>query len=83
VKRTFFVKALWDDEAGVFISESDINGLHIEADTIEGFEDIMSEVAIELIIANHFTVPEMATKSMKDLIPAILWQRPNLKMAVA
>jgi Domain of unknown function (DUF1902) len=81
VKRTFFVKAIWDEEASVFVSESDIFGLHIETETIEEFEDVMSEIAIELIVANHFTAPEMANRPLKDLIPAILWQRPTPKLA--
>ena len=83
LKRTFFVKAIWDDEASAFISESDIEGLHIETSTIEEFEVVMNEVAIELIVANHFTAPEMATRSLKDLIPTILWQRPTPKLAFA
>lgn len=62
VKRTFFVKAIWDDEASVFVSESDIIGLHIETATIEDFEMVMNEVEIELIVANHFTAPEMAVR---------------------
>ena len=35
----FFVKAVWDEEAKVFYSDSDIVGLHIEAETIEGFRE--------------------------------------------
>lgn len=77
MKRTFSVAALWDDEAKVFYSESDIKGLHIEAKTIEEFEEIMQDVAVELIVANHLTAPEIATRPLKDLIPAILWQRPR------
>ncbi|KPA99979.1 hypothetical protein SU32_16390 [Ahrensia marina] len=83
MKRTFSVKALWDEEAQVFISESDILGLHIESDTIEEFEDIMHDVAIELIIQNHLSAPDLASRSIKDLVPAILWQRPEGKLAVA
>ena len=53
VKRTFFVKALWDADAKVFYSESDTEDLHIEADTVEQFEDVMFDTAIDLIVANH------------------------------
>lgn len=76
MKRTYSIAALWDDEAKVFYSESDIIGLHIEAGTIEEFEAVMHEVAVELIVANHLTASEIANKSLKDLMPAILWQRP-------
>jgi Domain of unknown function (DUF1902) len=83
VKRTFSVAAFWDEEAKVYVSQSDIIGLHIEAETLEEFEDIMHETAVDLIVANHFTAPEIASTAMRDLIPAILWQRPAAKMAVA
>ncbi|MBK8458177.1 MAG: DUF1902 domain-containing protein [Phyllobacteriaceae bacterium] len=76
MKRTYSIAALWDDEAKVFYSESDIIGLHIEAGTIEEYETVMHEVAVELIVANHLTASEIANKSLKDLMPAILWQRP-------
>lgn len=53
MKRTFYVRAVWDEEAQVFYSESDISGLHIEAATLDEFEAVMSEFAEELIAANH------------------------------
>ena len=81
VKRTFFVKALWDDEAKVFYSESDIEGLHIEASGIEEFEDVLFDTAINLIVANHIQPSDMADTPLKDLIPAILWQRPEPRAA--
>ena len=77
MQRTFKIKALWDAEAEVFYSESDIIGLHIEAATLEEFEQIFLECAVELITANHITAKEFATTPMKDLVPAILWQRPE------
>lgn len=52
-KRMFSVKAIWDKEAGVYVAESDIIGLHIEAATIDEFESVMMDVAPELIMANH------------------------------
>ena len=39
--RHFFIKAIWDDEAQVFYSESDIKGLHIEAETLAEFEAVL------------------------------------------
>ena len=76
MKRTFFIEAVWDAEAKVFYSKSDIEGLHIEAATIEGFEEVMKDVAVELIFANHISAPEFTSRPLKDLVPAILWQRP-------
>lgn len=76
-KRTFAITALWDEDAKVFYSESEIIGLHIEAETIEEFERLMFELAPDLIIANHITKPELQRKKIQDLIPAILWQRPD------
>lgn len=49
----FVVRALWDDEAKVYVSESDIKGLHIEAETLEDFEAVIFEHARELIFENH------------------------------
>ena len=51
----FFVKAVWDEEAKVFYSDSDIVGLHIEAETLAAFRGIMVDIALELILANHVT----------------------------
>lgn len=83
MKRTFVVRALWDEKAKVFYSESDIVGLHIEAATLDEFEDVMMDVGIDLILANHVTAKELAERPLKDLIPAILWQRPDTRSAVA
>ena len=83
MKLTFRVKAVWDAEAGVFYAESDIEGLHIEAATLDEFESIMMEVAPELIMVNHRSVSELAQHPLKDLIPAIVWQRPDTGGAVA
>jgi hypothetical protein len=77
MKRTYFVRAHWDSEAKVFFSESDIFGLHIEASTIEEFEAVMNDVAADLIIANHYSAQDIATTPMRELVPAILWQRPE------
>jgi len=77
MKRMFRISACWDEEAKVFYSESDIIGLHIETKTIEEFEAVMEDVAIGLILANHITIPEKTTLPLEELIPAILWQRPE------
>ena len=70
------MRAVWDDEARVYHCESDISGLHIEAATIEDFEAVMNDMAVDLIIANHYSAQDLANTPMRDLVPAILWQRP-------
>ena len=49
----FWVKAIWDSENSVFVSESNIMGLHIEASTLSEFQEEMFIVAPELITDNH------------------------------
>lgn len=72
----FFVRAVWDDEAGVWISESDIIGLHIETATLDEFEEVLADVAADLIVANHLSKKDLAERSLADLIPTIVWERP-------
>ncbi len=83
MKRMFYVRALWDEEAKVYYSESDIFGLHIEAATIEEFETVITDVAADLILSNHFSAEEIANLPLRDLVPAIIWQRPEPNRAVA
>ncbi|RIJ21561.1 DUF1902 domain-containing protein [Henriciella barbarensis] len=83
LQRSFFVRACWDEEAKVFYSESDIEGLHIETETIAEFEEIMRASAIELIIANHVSPQEMSSTPMKDLVPSIFWQPPQGELVCA
>ncbi len=72
MRRMYSVTAIWDDEAQVFYSESDIEGLHIEADTLDEFQSLIAEHAPELIIANHLKARDIARMSLGDLIPAIV-----------
>ena len=83
MKRMFYVRALWDADAKVFYSESDIFGLHIETATIEEFETVMTDMAADLIIANHYSAQDIANRPLRELVPAILWQRPEPIPAVA
>ncbi len=83
MKRTYYVKALWDDEVNVWYSESDIFGLHIETKTLDEFEEVINEFAAELIIANHLTSEDLAQTSMKDLLPTVIWKRPTDDRAAA
>jgi Domain of unknown function (DUF1902) len=77
MKRTFYVKALWDDEAKVWYSESDIFGLHIETKTLEEFEDIMPDLARDMIFANHNSADELASKSPEELFATVTWIPPS------
>lgn len=76
-KQAFYVKACWDDEAKVFYSESNIAGLVLEASTLEEFEKVMQELAPDMIMENHIQKEDLATRSIRDLIPSIFWQRPE------
>ena len=50
--RTFTVTAIWDDEAGVFTTQSDIPGLVVEAATFEELVDLVRALAPEVISTN-------------------------------
>jgi hypothetical protein len=77
-QRHFYIKAIWDDEAKVFYSESDIIGLHIETDTLAEFEAIIDATASELILANHFTAKQLTQSSLGDLMPIVRWSPPAM-----
>lgn len=83
MKRAFVVRAIWDDEAKVFYSESDINGLHIEAPTLDAFEEVMFDAAADLVVDNHTSTADLAEKPIRDLISAILWERPVVNSIAA
>ena len=53
MKPTYYVKAVWDPEASVWTSESDIPGLVIEANTLIKFEMLARELAPEMLAANE------------------------------
>ena len=73
----FYVKALWDDETKVFYSESNIVGLHIEANSITQFEEVLYDIVAELIISNHLSIEELVEKSFKDIFSPIIFERPT------
>jgi len=81
--QTFKVEACWDPEAKIYYAKSDIKGLHIEADNFDSFEKVLFEVAPELIITNHISAEEFSRTPLKNLVPGILWQRPEKEMACA
>lgn len=75
-RKVFKVTAVWDEDAKVYYSQSDIDGLHIEAETLEEFEDLLLELGSELALANHL-VPDNSDRPLSELVPAIVWQRPT------
>ena len=77
VQRSFYVRACWDDDAKVYYTESDIIGLHVEAETLEEFQEVTRDLAAELIMANHVTAAEMTSTPLRDLIPSIFWETPE------
>ena len=77
MQRTFTISAHWDADVKRWYSESDIVGLHIEAATLEEFESVMRELAVEMIFANHFDAASLSDKPIGELVPAILWKRPE------
>ena len=77
MKRSFYVKALWDEEVSRWYSESDIDGLHIETDTLDEFEEVIEEHAADLIMANHYKADDLLNMSLKNFVHTILWKRPD------
>ncbi len=53
MEPSYYVKALWDPEASVWTSESDIPGLVIEANTLTEFDMLLWELAPEMLAANE------------------------------
>ena len=78
--RTFHVTAFWDPEARVWCSETDIRGLVIETKTLDEFEEVMEDLAGEMIEANHRR-PEGADG--RNLVDGyiIVWERPPVRVA--
>ena len=71
---SFTVDAVWDDEAKVWYSQSDIMGLHIEAETLEEFQSEVREHAPYLVVSNHYKDRDVDRENLKDLIPAIFFR---------
>ena len=72
----FTVEARWDAEAGVYVSSSDIIGLHIEASSLDEFEALVFEHGPELILANHLGGEPLADRAVLDILPTIIFKRP-------
>jgi hypothetical protein len=80
-RESFYVTARWDAEAGVFVSESNIKGLHIETASLQTFEEVMFDAAPELILSNHVSDADFAKIPLKDLLPHWVWRPPVLERA--
>jgi hypothetical protein len=76
MQKRFYVRAVWDDEAKTYYSESDIWGLHLETPSLDEFEELVFELGPQMIMANHLTADDAAKTPLLDLVPTIVWQRP-------
>ncbi|HEV7228002.1 DUF1902 domain-containing protein [Brevundimonas sp.] len=50
--QQFYVKALWDADASVWFSETDIPGLVLQTETLAEFEDLIRHFAPDLLASN-------------------------------
>ncbi|ATQ41291.1 DUF1902 domain-containing protein [Caulobacter mirabilis] len=60
MSKRYHVQADWDAEAKVWVSSSNIPGLHIEADTLGEFMELVEALAPEMLSDNlgiHGPVP--------------------------
>ncbi len=71
-RLNFYVRAIWDDESEVYCSESNIASLHIETETLDQFEEILDDVASELIYCNLISVTDLKENGLRDLIPTVI-----------
>lgn len=76
MKRRFYVKAIWDDESKIWISETDIEGLFINARNLDEFEEVVNEFAGGLVLENHWRRENVPLEMIGGTVPIILWQRP-------
>ena len=77
----FYISAVWDDEAEVYVSESNIRGLHIIAESIEEFEEVMEDAAFDMIMANHITPNKLDSKPIREFFPNLTFRIPQKDLA--
>ena len=77
MQKHYYVRAVWDDEAKTYYTDSDIWGLHIETPSLDEFEELVFELGPEMIMANHLTAEEGASTPLRQLVPTIVFQRPR------
>ena len=57
-KKMFIIKVSLDNESGVyFVAESNVPGLHAEADSLDEMRDAIFELAPDLLVANGVIEP--------------------------
>lgn len=74
MQKTYHVQAIWDPEARVWVSSSDIPGLVIETATFAEFEQLVRELAPELLAENE---------GVQGLVRVELEARAGFDLAVA
>jgi hypothetical protein len=76
MKKVFYVRPVWDDEAKTYYTDSDILGLAIETPSLDEFEELVAELGPMMIMANHRTAEDAAEIPTIDLVPTIVFQKP-------
>lgn len=74
MQKTYHVQAIWDAEARVWVSSSDIPGLVIETATFAEFEQLVRELTPELLAENE---------GVQGLVRVELEARAGFDLAVA
>ena len=76
----FYIRPIWDDEAKIYYSDSNIIGLHLEARSIDELFAIADEVAIDLVLANHISQDDIFAKPLKEMISTMCYDGRNNAM---
>jgi hypothetical protein len=50
MRKVYHVEAIWDPQADVWVSNSDLPGLVIEAATMDEFEELIRDLGPQLIV---------------------------------
>jgi hypothetical protein len=79
MQKSYHVRAVWDDEAKTYYTDSDIVGLAIETPSIQEFEELVFDLGPQLIMANHMTAEDLVGTPLRDLVPTIVYHRPLAK----
>lgn len=77
MKTSYYVLPVWDDEAQVWVTDSDILGLHVEAETLERFFEEVDLFARDLIVENHLSDDAVGDRPLAQVIPAIRYHAPR------
>lgn len=80
MKKSYFVRAIWDSDAKTYYSESDIDGLHIETPSLDEFAELVAELGPDMLAANHLK-PRDPSAPLTELVPTIVLYRPEVAAA--